>query len=309
MTERRYVTTAEVSAALGVSVTTVKRWVDEGILPAHKTVGGHRKLLLTGVLRIIREGNFPRLDLSRLNLPTQAEAGPDPAALAGRLLAGLTQPGEEDARLLLQEAYRGGMAVESLADAVVAPAMAQLGREWEEGRIDVFHEHRGSQICAAALYSLKAVLHDHAGSGRPVAVGGGPDKDPYFLAPLLAELVLVDAGWEAVNFGANTPLASFRKALAEYRPRLLWLSVSSLADPESFVREYRELYQDATRARAAVALGGRALTGEVRAALPCTTFGGGMAHLAAFARSLHPRPPRPRRGRPRGSGTKGTHPG
>ena len=37
----------------------------------------------------------------------------------------------------------------------------------------------------------------------------------------------------------------------------------------------------------------------LRAALPYTTFGEGLAHLAVLARSLHPSPRQPRRGRPR----------
>jgi excisionase family DNA binding protein len=301
MVERRYVSTAQVAAALGVSVTTVKRWVDEGILPAQKTPGGHRKLLLADVLRVVREGNFPHLDLGRLDLPELERGLPETAGLAARLLEALHAGDAGAARALVQETHAAGLAVAALADEVVAPAMAQLGDEWQRGRIDVLHEHRATQISAAALYDLKYVLEVSAGPDRPVAVGGGPERDPYLLANLLAELVLLEAGWQAVNFGPNTPLASLGKAVGEFQPRLLWLSVSYLDDPSGFAAQFQELYREAVRAGTAVAVGGRALTESLRTTVPYTTFGDGMSHLAAFARSLHPGPRRPRRGRPRGS--------
>ncbi|MBL8795072.1 MAG: B12-binding domain-containing protein, partial [Planctomycetia bacterium] len=202
------------------------------------------------------------------------------------------------ARAVLRGAYQQGVAVEALADQVIAPAMHRIGHDWAEGKIDVFHEHRGSQLCAAAVHELIARAAASAAPQRPLALGGGPEQDPYLLAGLLTELVLLERGWQVVNLGPNTPLASFREALHELQPRLLWLTVSYLAKPEQFLVEYRELYTEADRLGVPVAVGGPALTAEVRAAMPYTTFGDSLAHLSAFAKTLHPHPKRPQRGRP-----------
>jgi excisionase family DNA binding protein len=296
-----YVGTAQVAEALGVSVATVKRWVDQGILPAHRTPGGHRKILLGDVLRIAREGDFPRRDLCRLGLPAAGPGPADPKALSAALLTALKRGEADTTRALIRGAHHAGMAIETMADAVIAPAMGRLGHEWAEGRLDVLDEHRGTQLCAAAIYELRAALNGPPQPGAPLAIGGGPEGDPYLLAGLLAEMVLGDAGWEAINFGPNTPLRSFRLALTRFRPRLFWLSVGHLVDPESFLEGYQEVYREAQRLGTAVAIGGRALTEELRVRLPYTTFGDGLTHLAAFARSLQPGPRRPRRGRPRGA--------
>jgi excisionase family DNA binding protein len=298
MQEPRYLSTAEVARALGVGVSTVKRWVDDGILPAHRTAGGHRKLLLADVLRLVHGGDFPRVDLSGLEFLADARGGDDPKGLSRRLLDALKRGDRDAVPSLIQGAYRSGMAVETLADFVIAPAMNELGREWETGRIDILHEHRGTQLCAAALYELKAVLDAQADPARPLAVGGSPEQGHYLLANLLAEMVLLDVGWHVTALGPRTPMRSFRLALKELRPRLLWISISQLEDQERFLAEYRELYHEAERTGVAVVVGGRALTDPLRSAMPYTCYGDGLRHLAAFARSYAHPPRRPKRGRP-----------
>jgi methanogenic corrinoid protein MtbC1 len=190
------------------------------------------------------------------------------------------------------------MPIENLADDVIGPAMHQIGVDWQTGAIDVMHEHRASQLCASVLFELKQVLETRAKRARPLAVGAAPEGDQSVLGTLLSQMALLDAGWEAVNLGPNTPLKSLRLAIRELRPKLVWLSMSHNVDSESFRRDYEALYRQAQAADAALVIGGRALTESLRAALPYTAYGDGLTHLAAFARSLNPRPRRPNRGRP-----------
>ena len=297
LTSSPYVSTAEAALTLGVGVSTVKRWVDEGILPAHRTLGGHRKLLRAEVLAVAREKTLPRGDVTGLLVKGRRKTTPE--LFKPLLLQAVLEGNSEQVRALLHRAYRSGFPLETLADYLIAPVMEQVGHDWATNRIDVWREHRGTQICATAVYELFAEVAPRAESQRPIALGGGPEGDPYHLATLLAQVALVDAGWEAVNLGPNTPFQSFTKALHELRPRLVWVSVSCVVDAEKFVREYRVFQQEASRQGVAIALGGRALVEPFRSQLVYTTFGDGLTHLLEFARTLHPRPKRPRRGRPR----------
>jgi excisionase family DNA binding protein len=292
-----YLSTVQAAEALGVSVSTVKRWVDEGVLPAHRTAGGHRKLLRVEVVALARQGDLPRGDLAALSAASPRDEDQLLEMTATALLDALRRGRGTEVSAIIRRAYNLGVAIESLADRVIAPVMVKLGQDWENAQIDVWEEHRGTQLCAAALYDLKDELETRAERNRPVAVGGAPEGDPYLLPTLLAQLVLLDAGWDAVQLGPNTPLPSLANAVRELRPRLLWLSVSYLEDVPRFIRTYKDFYRVAEREGVAVALGGKGLVASVRSAIPYTTHGDGLSHLAAFARVLHPRPKPPRRGR------------
>ena len=294
----QFVSTAQAADAIGVSVSTVKRWVEEGILPAQKTAGGHRKLLLAEVVELARQGKLPARNLASLKLKFSHGSAPHTARLEQQLYTALLHGDTPAARAIVHGAYQSGMPMDTLADTLIAPPMHRIGSDWESGKIDVMHEHRASQICAAALYELKAILEARSSRSRPIAVGGALEGDYSVLPSLLAQMVLLDSGWEAVNLGPNTPSDSFRFALVELKPRLIWVSLSHLTDQAAFLRHYRQLYQYADEAGVAVVVGGRALGESLRASIPYTAHGDTLSHLAAFARTLHPRPRRPRRGRP-----------
>jgi excisionase family DNA binding protein len=296
-----YLSTVQAAESLGVSVSTIKRWVDEGVLPAHRTAGGHRKLLRSEVLSLARQGTLPVANLGTLHVPLPNERSLDTDGIVESLLTALLQGHSAEVTGIIRQAYNSGLSISTLADRVISPVMNRVGHEWETGRIDIWKEHRASQMCAAALYELKDKLELRAEQNRPVAVGGAPADDPYVLPTVLAQLVLLDEGWETVQLGCNTPLPSMIKALQELHPRLLWLSVTYLKNPQDFREQYLKLFAAAEKEGTAVIIGGQALAEGLRVDLPYTSFGDKLSHLASFARTLNPRPRRPRRGRPSGT--------
>ena len=45
----KYLNSKEVSDILGVNISTLKRWTDNGTIDCHKTAGGHRKFTMQNV--------------------------------------------------------------------------------------------------------------------------------------------------------------------------------------------------------------------------------------------------------------------
>lgn len=297
-----YLSTADAARALGVGVSTIKRWVDEGVLPAHRTGGGHRKLLRADILALARQGKLPSVDLGPLLPEATLAKQLDDAALRTALTQATLAGDEPRIHELLRRARDARMPLETLADQVIAPVMQRVGQDWKCQRIDVWQEHRGTQLILAGLHEWLAELARPTSADRPLAVGAAPAGDPYSLALLLAQMALMDSGWRVVNVGPNTPLASLAAAIERLRPQLVWLSVSHLADPPQFLRDYRQFQQQASKLGVAIALGGQAMAAPLREKLVYTMFGDGITQLVQFASTLHPARASPRRGRPRKAG-------
>ena len=292
--ESSYVSTPQVAEALGVGVSTVKRWVDDGKIPARKTVGGHRKLRWLDVVRFAHEGNRPQHNLNRVLPVTGSGTEKECRSFISTLVQALKNSDIGLVRTIVHGAYQHGCSLAEIGDDLIAPAMHQIGHDWSSGKIDIFQEHRATQCMVAVLYELQACLVPCENKGRLLALGGAPEHDHSLLPSLLCKLVLVDIGWEAVNLGPHTPIEVFAAAMEKIKPALLWISVSHLVEREHFIAAYQSLYANAEKHGIAVALGGMALTQDVRSGLTYTFFGDGLKHLEAFANSFHPRQSRRR---------------
>src|SRR5271165_3293205 len=117
----QYISTLQAADALGVSVSTIKRWVDEDILPAHRTAGGHRKLMRAEVLALARQGEMPHGDLAVPSTASHRERTPDVKMAATALFDALLCGQGAEVTAIIRHAYDSGIAVEAIADKIIRP--------------------------------------------------------------------------------------------------------------------------------------------------------------------------------------------
>jgi excisionase family DNA binding protein len=263
------------AALIGVSESTLKRWVDAGHIRAEKTAGGHRRIATTDLVAFLRArgGVVPSLEalglLAGPRRPRSPAGSLSPGALGDLLLAGDVAI----ARRLLLDAYAAGRPLDELGDAIVAPTMARVGTLWANGEIDVYQEHLATQRLWSLLLELRALVPVPT-ERAPIAVGGAPEGDPYVVPSLTVELTLLDLGWRVLNLGPETPMAALAVAVRQHRPRLVW------------IEGYPQMVDAAGAERAGVIVGGQGLTVELQHRLVPAAFGARLAHLKEFARAL-----------------------
>ena len=94
--EAAYISTREAAELLGISLRSAQLWVENGALLAWKTSGGHRRILLHSVQKILDERERSAIDLvrapdARLKVAI-VEDDPDVVTLLQMMLTGLDFP-------------------------------------------------------------------------------------------------------------------------------------------------------------------------------------------------------------------------
>lgn len=115
----------------------------------------------------------------------------------------------------LQDFYLGAL----------TPALIEIGKRWEQGKLSVAHEHLASGVVNRLMaYWYFYVLKGTKGRGKAV-VTSGPGEFHAIGGAMVADLLSID-GWETVHLGANTPTTDLLVLLDSYQPDVLLVSVS-----------------------------------------------------------------------------------
>ena len=126
----------DVAEALHVHYMTAYRYVREGILPGHKV--GRSWCVRKSDLEQFQKGN----GLSAVSEDGKRKQAPWSERLEARLIEG----DERGALEVFEAVLRAGNDLEHLYLNVLSPALIAIGYRWEQGELEIFVEHRASNI-------------------------------------------------------------------------------------------------------------------------------------------------------------------
>jgi len=263
-TTARFLTSRQFADSLGVSESSVKRWVDEGAIAADRTAGGHRRIPLSAAIGYIRRRGASLTKPQLFPLQTPPEVGVVDAAAAEKLFNAMLHDWTDEARGIISGRFLGGSDIASIADGLIRPVLCRLGELWRDGPEGILLEHRAVDTCVHALTEIGSWI-PRPPDAAPTAVTAGGPGDPYLLPPLLASLVLRERGIRVHNLGPNTTYETIGLAMSRYGARLCSISISSPPCPR-VAADWRALERRAARSRGRIIVGGRC-SGELPEAI------------------------------------------
>ncbi|MCA9135520.1 MAG: helix-turn-helix domain-containing protein [Planctomycetales bacterium] len=287
----------QIATSLQVSESSVKRWCDQGVIPTVRTVGGHRRITLSGLRKFLESTNRNLVEPRALGIAdSELEIASKPMVRRPAIRGAGTEPvqhefrsalalGEEQRCLeILHERLALGWTRAEVSEDLITDAMRGLGDAWDCGELEVYQERRSCNICARLIQDLREQIGPLPDSA-PVAIGAAPESDPYQLPSALVELALRESGWNAINLGNDLPLSSLVQAVQDYQPKMVWLSVTSVSNADQFVRE-QNMLADTLSEDVLMIVGGRALDDKLRPRLRYTAHCDSLRHLIELAEIL-----------------------
>jgi len=205
-----FLSSGEIGRILGVSVATVRRWADAGLLPSQRTAGGHRRFSLAVAEQLAQQrGGIDRgLDGWVRLLVTPGEALAVDAALLG-------------------ERSRGGSWL-AVAE-TIGGVLDELGARWHGGALSVIDEHVASARLARALARAADALP--ARPGGPRVLLATAEGEAHTLGLALVELCVRERGWSAAWIGRDTSTEHLAARVAAGETDVLAVSASVCRAP------------------------------------------------------------------------------
>ena len=154
-----------------------------------------------------------------------------------------------------------GVAIDDIVgvfEGVITPALAQIGADWESGRVTPAEEHRATAIALRMLAALQLRTGGPSASRGHAIVTAAPNEYHEVGAQMVASVLERDS-WRVSYLGANTPEEDLIELVRSDLPQFVAISASMVFNLEPAAAVARALKDREETRGIKVMIGGRAV--------------------------------------------------
>jgi len=259
----QYFNSEEAAKILGVNVSTIKRWTEEGKLGCIKTEGGHRKFLMEHLAAFLEKNKnraervtlFPMENKSDLQISGQILKG-NFNYLIGYFRDNALASNRERLQQVLNGLFLRQYPLYQIYDRLITPALYELGDLWEQEKVSVIEEHIASQAIRDCVIRLQGIMRlPRRKSGKALCMNFSHEL--HSMALKMVEHILELRGYRVFFSGQSTPLLKIEKVFENFKPDRVYISGTIVEDGGNLQKEFDKICELCSTYNAKLYVGGR----------------------------------------------------
>jgi excisionase family DNA binding protein len=247
--EIQFLNSEEAANVLGVNVSSIKRWTDEGKLECIRTVGGHRKFQMDHLASFIEKNKKKAAKVSVFNIESNRDIELNYYILKGNfdylksfVFKQSLKSNRDSVQQVLTGLYLGQYPLYQIYDRLLVPVLHELGNRWMEGKLAIIEEHIASQIIRDAVVRLQGIIRiPKKKIGNAVCLN--LSNELHDIGLKMVQNILELRGYKTLYSGQKTPLFDFEQLLHKIKPDRLYISSTYVENPQEDQKEVDNVYK------------------------------------------------------------------
>jgi excisionase family DNA binding protein len=260
--ELHFLNSVEAARILGVNVSSIKRWTDDGKLECIQTVGGHRKFRMEHLANFVKKNKKKAAKLNVFSVENGNDLELNYHILKGNfdhlkmfILRHAFKGNRTEIQKVLTGLYLGQYHLYQIYDDLLTPVLHEIGMQWMENKLSIIEEHLASQIMRDAIIRLQGIIRVPAKNiGRAVCIN--LSSELHDIALKMVQNILEIRGFKTYFSGQKTPLFDIDSLFDRFKPDRLYISSTIVQDKMETQQELNQLYEIAQKRKMKLYVGG-----------------------------------------------------
>lgn len=260
--EIQYFNSHDAAKILGVNVSTIKRWTDEGKLECIKSIGGHRKFTMQHFAQFLAQNNKKISKINVFPIDTDSDLQISYHILKGNfkllidyVLEQAFLSNRDRVQYLMNGLYLSQYALYEIFDNLVTPVLYKIGDMWEQGQKTVTEEHIASQVIRDSIIRLQGVIRLPTPKNTK-ALCLNFSNELHDIALKMVDHILELKGHRVFFSGQITPILKLEQVFNYFKPDQVYISNTIVENVQDTQAEFDQICQICEQHNATIFIGG-----------------------------------------------------